>query len=370
MNIEKALDIVYHNKPVRIALHLFFWIGLVLTQQYLAGISFNSFQGWPQSMVFANIVAGTFATIVFYYPFVYWIIPNFFFRKRFGPGLIQTFVLLIIFALVDIGREEMVLKTCSACMAALERDNSGYFPFLSKNISSRLLSKVLSLGSLIGLIFNIALPLSIKYGIMFSRQQLLSLQLSKENLQLEFNFLRSQVNPHFLFNTMNNIYGLIMKDEKKKSLETVAGLTQFLRYSLYESNNEQVPVEKEVQLMKNNIDLESIRLNHIKVKFNHESDGSIKNIAPLLMIPLIENAFKHTEDVENAYINIDFVIKRNHIIFRVDNSTGFAEREEERQGIGLVNLQKRLNLYYPNKFSYEVRRTGEQYAVLINIESL
>ncbi|MHA4842531.1 sensor histidine kinase [Flavitalea antarctica] len=369
MNINKALDIVYRTKSIRIALHLFFWIVIVLIQFYLSGISFNSLRGWPRSMVFANIAASAFATIIFYYPFVYWVLPQYFYRKRFVIGIIQTFVLLVIFALADIGREEILLKNCSTCMAALERDNSGYFPFMSKDISTRLLAKVLSLGSLIGLIFTIALPLSIKYAIMFMRQQFLSLQLSRENLQLEFNFLRSQVNPHFLFNTLNNIYGLIMNDQKTKSLETVAGLTQFLRYSLYESNSDLVAVDKEVQLMRNYIDLESIRLNHITVKFNYQNDGTVKNMAPLLLVPVIENAFKHTEDVIDAYIKIDFFVDKNHIILRAENSGGVKETVEERQGIGIRNLQKRLNLYYPGKYAYEVSATAEHYIVSINIES-
>ena len=369
MNIEKILNTVYSRKELRISLHLLLWTGLVLIQLYLVGISFNSFHQWPQESIFANILASNICNAIFYYLFVYWVIPRYLYRKKFVAVVAGTFVLLIIHGLADILREELVIKTCSACMASLERDNSGYAPFLEKQVTDRLMSKVLSLGSLIGLIFNIALPLSIKYGIMFFRQQILSLKLSKENLQLEFNFLRSQVNPHFLFNTMNNIYGLIMNDEKKKSLETVAGLTQFLRYSLYESNSGQVPVEKEVQLMKNYIDLESIRLNHINVNFNHESDGSIKNIAPLLLIPVIENAFKHTEDEENANINFDFVIKKNHIIFGAENSSTGLNNKQEKGGIGLVNLQKRLNLYYKDKYSYKVIANGEQYAVSINIES-
>jgi hypothetical protein len=369
MNIEKILNTVYSRKQIRIALHLLFWTGLILTQQYLVGISFNSFHGWPRSSIFANILASNICNAIFYYLFVYWVIPKYLYRKRFLAVIAGTFVLLIIHGLTDILREELIIKTCSTCMASLERDNSGYAPFLEKQVTDRLMSKVLSLGSLIGLIFNIALPLSIKYGIMFFRQQILSLKLSQENLQLEFNFLRSQVNPHFLFNTMNNIYGLIMNDEKKKSLETVAGLTQFLRYSLYESNIGQVPVEKEVQLMKNYIDLESIRLNHINVNFNHETDGSIKNIAPLLLIPVIENAFKHTEDEVNAKINFDFVIKKNHIIFSADNTTTGLNNKQEKGGIGLANLKKRLKLYYKDRFFYNVNMYGEQYTVLINIES-
>ncbi|RYE50720.1 MAG: GHKL domain-containing protein, partial [Sphingobacteriales bacterium] len=282
-----------------------------------------------------------------------------------GMGL--TIVLVIIFALADILREELVLKTCPSCMASLEQGNSGYAPFLAKSIILRLMGKVLSFGGLIGLMFNIALPLSIKYSIMFFRQQILSLQLSKENLQLEFNFLRSQVNPHFLFNTMNNIYGLIMNDKKEKSLATVASLTQFLRYSLYESNSEEVAIDKEIQLLKNYIDLESIRLNKVAVNFNHESDGSVKHIAPLLLIPVIENAFKHTADTENAQINIDLEIKNKHIIFQIENSTADTEQPEKKGGIGLQNLRKRLNLYYKDQYTYAVKNIGDRYSVSINI---
>jgi len=367
MNVEKALDIVYTRRSVRIALHVLFWTALLLTQVYLASISFNNFRGWPQNRVFFNLLGGIICTIVFYYPFVYQILPQFIYKKKFWRGWREIFVWLIVFNLADIVREELVIKSCSACMNSLE--STGYKTFLEKKISDRMMGKYLSLGSLIGLIFAIALPLCIKYGILFLRQQYLTMRMAKENLQLEFNFLRSQVNPHFLFNTMNNIYGLIMNNDKTKSLETVAGLTQFLRYSLYESNSDKVDIAKELQLLKNYIELESIRLNHIKVNFHDSDDGSVQHIAPLLFIPIIENTFKHTEDVRGATIDIEFTVKQKHITFGATNTVVEQLPANGKPGIGLINLQKRLNLYYPGKYAYSVTKDEHAYRVLINIKT-
>jgi len=369
MNIEKAINTIYSRKAIHITLHIFFWLFMLGIQNYLASISFNNYHGWPPGRVFLDLLAGMICTVIFYYPFVYWVLPRCFYKTKIWRGVGETVVLVMIFSSADVMREELIMKKCSECMALLDKGGTGYALFLHKSIGDRIISKSLSLGALIGLTFNIALPLSIKYGLQLLRQQILSLKLAKENLQLEFDFLRSQVNPHFLFNTLNNIYGLIMNDEKKKSLETVAGLTQFLRYSLYESNSEHVDIEKEIQLMRNYINLESIRVNYIKINFKHDSDGSVKTIAPLLMMPVIENAFKHTIDTEGALINIHFSIVGNHINFTVENSIEQHAPAGDKGGIGLINLQKRLELYYPGKFTYNVRRNERQYAVSIIIES-
>jgi LytS/YehU family sensor histidine kinase len=168
---------------------------------------------------------------------------------------------------------------------------------------------------------------------------------------------------------MNNIYGLIMNDEKKKSLDTVSGLTQFLRYTLYESNSDEVDIHKELQLYKNYIDLESIRLNHIRVNFNQHTDGSIKSIAPLLMIPLIENAFKHTEDNAGAFIEIDLGIANKQLSFKIENYPALFPETSVAPGIGLGNLEKRLKLYYPGRCSYKATSVERRYVALITIES-
>jgi len=367
MKAEKVFDQIYSRKGTRVLMHVLFWTAVLLLQWYLAQISFNDYRGWPQERIFFNLLGGIIATTIFYYPFVYWILPNFSFKKRVLLGIGGTLGWLIVFNLTDIVREELVIKSCVLCTSSLEA--SGYAEFLLKPVTDRLLGKFLSLGSLIGLIFSISLPLSIKYGISFLRQQYLNLIITKENVQLELNFLRSQVNPHFLFNTMNNIYGLIMNDEKKKSLETVAGLTDFLRYSLYQSSCDQVGIGQELQLIRNYVALESIRLNHIEVIFEESNDNSVKSIAPLLLIPLIDNTFKHTEDRVGGLIKIQFQVKDKHIIFKTSNHITGTALANTTGGIGLINLQKRLNLYYPGKYVYDVDCKDQVYHVRLNIDT-
>ena len=224
------------------------------------------------------------------------------------------------------------------------------------------------MGTLIGLLFSIALPLSIKFGMQALRQQFRSMQLAKENLELEFNFLRSQVNPHFLFNSLNNIYGLILNDEKNKSADLVARLSQFLRYTLYENSNDKMPMDKEVQLLKDYIDLESIRMNYTKASFKFQTDNTVFNLPSLLMIPIVENAFKYCADNREAYINIHFQIHDKSVSFEVKNTVDPDRQSAAVGGIGLTNFRKRLQLYYPGLHKYKVINAEQEYAVSINID--
>jgi LytS/YehU family sensor histidine kinase len=253
-------------------------------------------------------------------------------------------------------------------MDSLQASNKDFFNFLHTGLFNRLFLKISSMGIIIGLMFSIALPLSIKLGMQALRQQFRSMQLAKENLQLEFNFLRSQVNPHFLFNSLNNIYGLILKDEKNKSAELVARLSQFLRYSLYENENDHMPIDKEVQLLKDYIDLESIRMNYTKASFSYQTDHSVSNLPSLLMIPVVENAFKYCADNSEAYLNIHFQIQNKQVNFEVKNTVDPDRQSAAVGGIGLANFRKRLQLYYPGLHQYKVTNSEQEYAVSINID--
>jgi LytS/YehU family sensor histidine kinase len=306
--------------------------------------------------------------MLFYYPFVYGVLPRIFYQKKVVSGIAMTVALVVIYALAETLREGFLLKDCAPCMESLKATNNGYYGFLHAPLHNRLFAKLASFGSLIGLLFSLALPLSIKLGLQALRQQFRSLRLAKENLQLEFNFLRSQINPHFLFNTLNNIYGLILNDRKEKSAEVVAKLSHFLRYTLYESNSDAVPVEKEVQLLKDYIGLESIRLNCTQVHFTHHTDHSVATMPPLLMIPVVENAFKYSADRQDGYIIIDFAIKDKTCSFQLKNSVDPDRQPTTAGGIGLRNFGKRLQLYYPNRHQCEVSASEREYAVSVNID--
>src|SRR5688572_30639926 len=368
MNIETTLGTIYSRRHIRILLHILFWAGLFGVKRYLTNISFNNDKDLPGAIVTLVTITNTIRIMLFYYPFVYWVLPAFFYKKRWITGVLITLLLVIGYAFTDTLTEEWMIKPCVPCLTLIKSSGTGYFSFLHLNLPNRLFLKVMSMGVFIGLLFDIALPLSIKLGMQALRQQFRTMQLAKENLQLEFNFLRSQVNPHFLFNTLNNIYGLILNNEKNKSADLVARLSQFLRYTLYESENDKLPIDKEVQLLKDYIDLESIRMNYTKASFNYQTDHSVSNLPSLLMIPIVENAFKYCADNSEAYLNIHFQIQNKQVSFEVKNTVDPDRQSAAVGGIGLANFRKRLQLYYPGLHQYKVTNSEQEYEVSINID--
>ena len=162
---------------------------------------------------------------------------------------------------------------------------------------------------------------------------------------------------------------MILNGEKEKSASTVAKLSQFLRYTLYESNVSKVATEKEIQLLKDYIAMESIRLNLTKVCADLINDGSIATLPPLLMLPVIENAFKYARDAEGKEINIDLTIENKKLSVVVTNEMDLNREGNDNGGIGLKNFKKRLELYYPGKFEYRIVNSGNSYTAIINIET-
>lgn len=368
MNIGHFIQTIYARPRLRVLLHLLFWIALLAMQWYISYISFSNYSGYPAGIILALNLCTVAGVALFYYVFVYGLLPQLFFRKRWFWGMVSTLLLLVVYTALDVAREEFLLKPCLACMAALQKNANGYYDFLHLFAPGRLLAKLLSLGELISLLLALTLPLCIKFGLQMLRAQFRAVQLTSENLQLEFNFLRSQLNPHFLFNTLNNLYGLILQDQKDKSALVVARLSEFLRYTLYESNTDKVSVERETRLLKDYIDLESLRLNYTKARFTHSNDGSVVTIAPLLVIPVIENAFKYSADEQNAYIIVDMTIANKQIHFYVENVIDTNRQATATGGIGLLNFNKRLNLYYAGKYTCHAAGSGNKYTVSLNID--
>ena len=176
----------------------------------------------------------------------------------------------------------------------------------------------------------------------------------KLQTQSELQNLKAQIAPHFLFNTMNNFYGLAV-EQSPKLPKLMVRLSELLRYSLYETNHATVPILAEIAYLKNYIELEKIRLEDtLEFEFNVEVDPlSILEIAPLIFIVFVENAFKHAKNVENdvVKITIDLMVsKENELLFTIKNNclTNLKEVDYNTSGIGLENARRRLNVLYPN----------------------
>ena len=366
MNIATIIDHVYSSKPLRVTLHISFWLGMFLVTWWMTSVSFNPFRYIPSKVIIIYSLAGCLFFAAFYYSIVYLFVPHLFYKKKWIAGIIAIVVMIVLYILFYGMLEHFIVKPCKECMETLKKLNNGSYEFMLQDTMRRNVAKI-NISVIMSLFFSLAVPLSVKMALSSYRQQIRSLRLAKENAELEFNFLKSQINPHFLFNSLNNIYGLILNNEKEKSARIVARLSEFLRYSLYDWTQDLVPVEKEIQLLKDYIELESIRVNHTKVNFRHDSDGSVEKIASLLLIPLIENAFKYSPDNDSAYIDIQLYIQSKKLHFSIENSVDPDRQLKSKGGIGLTNFKKRLELYYPYTYDYTVKNNETVYSAFLNI---
>ncbi|RFS14679.1 sensor histidine kinase [Emticicia sp. C21] len=188
-----------------------------------------------------------------------------------------------------------------------------------------------------------------------------------EKLNAENAFLKNQLNPHFLFNTLNNIYSLAL-NQSPKTPEAVMKLSELMRYMLYESNQEKVSLETELTYLNNFIELQKIRYSgQTYVDFQVIGDVSSQRIAPLMLIPFVENAFKHgiVQDV-NHPLSIQLLANQNNLSFTVKNQLA-NQNKDKYGGVGLENIKKRLNLIYPKSYHLEIQNDAESYSSELNL---
>ena len=197
------------------------------------------------------------------------------------------------------------------------------------------------------------------------------INLKNEKSKTELLHLKSQVNPHFFFNTLNNLYGLVEEDSKKAQ-ELILKLSDMMRYSIYEGQREFVTIKEEIEYLKNYIELHKMRYHKkTEVNFNLHIQNENATVMPLLFIILLENAFKHgVENLrEEAYVNINMTSTKNEIQFALENNFDASEITEQ-PGIGLNNLKRRLDLVYPQKHSLSFAVTGDVYKVQLTLKQI
>jgi len=197
-------------------------------------------------------------------------------------------------------------------------------------------------------------------------QEKIRKDLENQKLRAELSYLKMQMNPHFLFNALNNIYSLAISEKGKKTGDSIMKLSELLRYVLYEKEDEQnkVSLEKEIKHINSYIDLVKLRYeNGVYINFSIEGDTSNKRIAPLLLFPLIENASKHgVMNDPKKPTQVDLNVSDSSIRFTIKNYKN-NYLKDETGGIGIQNVQKRLDLLYPNQYTLKVDDSGDQFIV-------
>lgn len=204
---------------------------------------------------------------------------------------------------------------------------------------------------IINVIFTVITTMVLKLVKQWYSDQKTTKDLQQEQLQTELKFLKSQINPHFLFNSLNNLYALTLS-KSDSAPEVVLRLSNILRYILYESNEGYVSVRKEMEHVKDYVAVEKLRLG-MGVTIDIDIDDAIQDdpVEPMLFLTLVENAFKHSEDIlpEKRFIRIHAKSLDTGFRFLIENTFSPSKRGSETGGIGLENIKKRLNLIYPNQ---------------------
>lgn len=203
-----------------------------------------------------------------------------------------------------------------------------------------------------------------------SKMEKMHEELERTRLNTELAFLKNQISPHFFFNTLNNIYSLIGRNNDD-SKNAVIRLSKLMRYVINESAQDLKPLSEEIDFMRNYIDLMQLRIgSKTRLNIDFPSDCNELFIPQLLFISLIENAFKYGISVqEESFVNIRLTCGENNILFICENGlpAGNNTNEQASSGIGIENLRKRLNLLYPGKHDLEIGRTAEKFEVKLNI---
>jgi two-component system, LytTR family, sensor kinase len=222
------------------------------------------------------------------------------------------------------------------------------------------------------LLSSVTPPFMIKLSRVITDYSLRVARLTKEKTDLEIDFLRTQLNPHFLLNSLNNIYSqVVTKDEK--AADSIISLSDSMKYILYKSSEAMVDLDSEIQFLKNYVDLQKLKgISSMKIRFSQGGEMTEHVIAPLILINFIENAFKHGGGHEAKELSIDIDIKfiKETLFVRIEND--FVEKADVSKkvdgGIGIANTSKRIALLYPNQHNLTIKKENGKFLVELSIK--
>lgn len=278
----------------------------------------------------------------------YWLLPKFLYKKRYVPFVV--FLLLIIAAVIYV--EEEVLEAIY-----FPTTRAGKFPGVFFN--------------LVAAMPTITILTGFKFGWDAFHQQRKLEQLALTAKESELQYLKSQINPHFLFNNLNNLYAHAL-EHSEKTPDIILELSGVLRYMLYECKEEYVSIQKEVEQLQNFIQLSALQIEdrgeiHVDVG---RMDANFQ-IAPLILIVFIENAVKHSSSSmhDNIHISIHLHMEEEELVFQCENTySDESNADDLAHGIGLLNVKKRLKLLYPDKHELKVKAEGDRYTVNLRLK--
>jgi sensor histidine kinase YesM len=245
---------------------------------------------------------------------------------------------------------------------------------IANEFKSGLLSPRFLLSTAMAITYTTAITMSLKLVKHWYEKERLAKELEKINVETELKYLKSQINPHFLFNSLNSVYALALQ-KSDLAPELILKLSDILRYILYEGSEKKVSLTQELRYLQSYLELEKVRHgNRMELDIDIVGNTDNKEIAPMLLIPFVENSFKHGlgKDMDNGYVKVQVNSETNELKFAIANSQPKKGNEISKQngyqgGIGLINVKKRLDMLYPKKHTLTMGGTEGEFKVELNI---
>src|SRR5436190_3623877 len=357
MKYQKLYNIVFSDKrSVRWKRHFLFWLAVFLYHVVRIGMMMPAINNTSAIRALLNfsLTWGVLTNMFISYLVAYYLIPKYFNRQKYIAFALS--IILVIFILIAYTVIRNYFDMDPRLRSAIGL--SGGFEFFY-NFRPGII-RLFGNPPLICCLF-----LSIKILKNWHLEQVKSETLAKENANAELQLLKAQVHPHFLFNTLNNIYSFSL-NQSPQAGALVQKLSDMLNYMINECEQPLVPLKKEIKLIHDYMGLEKVRYSD-RLNLEIEMKGSPENklITPLLMIPFVENCFKHGASVMRGqqWIRLVIDIKEDEIHFNLSNSKPFEViKTNKNTGIGLVNVQKRLQLLYPERHFLQIESTDDIYS--------
>lgn len=311
--------------------------------------------------------------IILFYLNYFYLVPALLLEKKYWLYFVFVFALIVVFMVIRINyfipEFNHVRPTNMLPPKMMPRYPEDFIKDGRHVVMARRQPLFFKIGPSLFYILIITISAIIKTLTEFYNNQQNKLIAETHRTNTELIYLRKQTNPHFLFNSLNSIYSLA---HKKSDLvpDAIVTLSELMRYMLYETDNKTVALEKEINYIQNYIELQKLRLNDIEDIFvNVHGNTKNKFIEPLLLISFVENAFKYGTDYKGAaHVKIKIFILDNNLDFWIENRIENYVKDPENSGIGLVNIQNRLDLLYPNAHELSITQDNQYYRVHLNLK--
>ena len=367
INIDNNKFIFSEKKKYRFSRHLLFWTAWGLwfaVPREFSPIFFQKNGQFPNVIkVMADTAIYLLSQPVLVYPLLYFILPVYVFTGKYIKASLSIIGLLLLTIFVNIGLLSIPWSEVFWFLPLKYRPSfsgAGGFRITSQAYLAAML------GSLTAAAFAAGFKIYKHYYLKHMRNR----QLMKENMEAQLQLLRAQVHPHFLFNTLNNIYSQTQLESPKGS-KMIVGLSDMLRYILYEGQKSLVPLKQELMMITEYTSLEKIRYGNKLDVYVMIPDKTVDlYIAPLLLLPFVENCFKHgaSNMLQNPWINLTVEVKDTTLTMKLMNGKVPVKENVQNTGIGISNVRQRLELLYKNKYDLQIREDEEMFVVDLKVE--